>query len=247
MECSIAFSAGEASGDLNGAFLAAELKKLRGNVRLWGAGGPQMRDAGVDVTVDMTGGGAIGISESIKALPSIAVHYFQLRRQLLERRPDIFVPIDYGAFNVRLAQVAHKNGIPVVYDFPPSSWRKRPRNAPTLLACGGKVITPFPWSAEFLTSKGLDARFVGHPLIDIVKPAQDRETFLKELELSDRLPVIGLLPGSRSHELNEHLGPMIGCAEDHAQGAGRRSVCLWRRGAGGVDSGEGPAGLACQR
>lgn len=212
MEKSIAVSCGESSGDLNGAYLASALMRLRKDIHIWGAGGPRMRDAGVEIVACMTGGGTIGIAETLKALPGIAVKYFQVRIELLRRKPDIFVPIDFGAFNVRLAQIARKNGIPVVYYFPPSSWRKRPRNADKLIACGGKVITPFPWSAELLQASGIDARFVGHPLVDIVKPTVSREEFIEEFGLSKSLPIIAILPGSRNHEITEHLAPMIGCA-----------------------------------
>lgn len=213
MALSIAISAGEASGDLNGAYLATALRERVGDVDIWGAGGSRMRDAGVDIVVDMTGGGTIGISETLKSLGSIAGKYFSMRHELLHRKPDVFVPIDFGAFNIRLAQIAHRNGIRVVYYFPPSSWRRTvPRNIPRLLASGGRVITPFPWSEELLRSGGIDARFVGHPLVDIVKPTQARAEFLREFDLSDSLPVIGLLPGSRGHEINEHLPPMIECA-----------------------------------
>lgn len=213
MGACIAVSAGEASGDLNGAYLAEELKKLRSDLRLWGAGGQRMKAAGVEVVVDMSGCGTISISETLLAAPSVIARYLRMRRALLQTRPDLFVPIDFGAFNIRLGQIAYSRGIPVVYYFPPSSWRRKPRNAPKLLACGGKVITPFPWSAEILSAQGVDARFLGHPLIDIVKPTTDRSTFLRELGLSESVPTIGLLPGSRAHELSEHLGPMIGCAE----------------------------------
>lgn len=212
MEHSIAICAGESSGDLNGAYLAKAIAKIDPDARFWGAGGPKMRDAGVDVAVSMTGGGTIGIAESLKSLPAVAVKYHRMRWLLLNRRPDLFVPIDFGAFNVRLAQIARKNGIEVVYYFPPSSWRRRPRNSAKLLACGGKVVTPFPWSAEILSSAGVDARFVGHPLVDIVKSTLPREQFLRELGLSDSVPTIGLLPGSRAHEIREHLPAMIACA-----------------------------------
>lgn len=213
MSLNIAISAGEASGDLNAAYLAAEIKKLRNDVQIWGAGGPRMQEAGVDIVVNMTGGGTIGVSETLKALPGIAVKYFRLRGELLRRKPDLFVPVDYGAFNIRLAQIARKNGIPVVYYFPPSSWRRKPKNAAKLIACGGKVITPFPWSREMLAAAGVDAEFVGHPLVDIVKPNCSRTEFFKELGLSESVPLIGLMPGSRSHEIKEHLMPMLKCAE----------------------------------
>ncbi|MCX8053980.1 MAG: hypothetical protein N3B12_09240 [Armatimonadetes bacterium] len=213
MNPTIAISAGEASGDLHGAHLVAEMKKLMPDLRFWGAGGPKMREAGVDIDFDFTGGGTIGISSTLKSLPAMFTKYIIFRRRLLLRLPNLFVPIDFGAFNLRLAQVLAKRGMTVVYYFPPSSWRRRPRNASSLLAGGGKVVTPFKWSAEYLSSEGIDARWVGHPIVDIAKPTVDRSTFLREIGLDESLPVIGLLPGSRGHEVAEHLGPMVGCAE----------------------------------
>lgn len=212
MALQIAISAGEASGDLNGAELASQLRLLRPNVEIWGAGGPKLREAGVEIVADMSGCGTISITQSLKAVPRLAGRYFRLRRELLHRKPDIFVPIDFGAFNIRLGQIAHRNGIRVVYYFPPSSWRRRSGSAARLLACGGRVVTPFPWSAELLRSQGVDARFVGHPLVDIVKPTMDKPAFLREMGLEKTLPLVALFPGSRSHELGEHLAPMIECA-----------------------------------
>ncbi|MCX6345620.1 MAG: lipid-A-disaccharide synthase [Armatimonadetes bacterium] len=237
----IAISAGEASGDMFGGALAGELIKLRPNLRLWGAGGSAMQDAGVDVRVNMASGGTIGISETLKSLPGLAIKYHRLRSELLRSRPDVFVPIDCGALNVRLGQIAHANGIRVVYYLPPSSWRRRPKNAQKLLACGGRVITQFPWSAELLSEQGVDARFVGHPLLDIVKPTQSKEEFFGQLGLSMNIPTICLLPGSRSHEVREHLSMMIDCARImHRELGGAQFVI----GAANRGEGEAPAGRA---
>lgn len=172
-----------------------------------------MRDAGVEIAVNMSGGGTIGIATTLASLPPVMLKYLRMRRLLVTRRPDLFVPIDFGAFNIRLAQIAHQSGIGVVYYFPPSSWRRKPRNAERLLACGGKVVTPFPWSAELLSAAGVDARFVGHPLVDIVKPSKPREEFLREVGLDPSVLTIGLLPGSRAHEIREHLPVLGACAE----------------------------------
>ena len=210
---SIAISAGESSGDLNGAYLVSALAKIDPSLRFWGAGGSRMRDAGVEIAVNMTGGGTIGIATSLASLPRVLLKYLRMRRLILARRPDLFVPIDFGAFNVRLARIAHRNGIRVVYYFPPSSWRRKPRDAARLIACGGKVVTPFPWSAELLSAAGVEARFVGHPLIDIVKPSEPREQFGREIGLAESVPTIGLFPGSRAHEIGEHMPVMLACAE----------------------------------
>lgn len=212
MERSIAISAGESSGDLNGAHLVSAMAGIDPELRFWGAGGRRMRAAGVDIAIDTSGGGTIGIATTLASLPRTSLHYLRLRRLILTRRPDLFIPIDFGAFNIRLGQVAHRNGIRVVYYFPPSSWRRKPTNAAKLIACGGRVVTPFDWSANLLSAAGVDARFVGHPLIDIVKPSMSREQFLQELGLDPSALTIGLFPGSRAHEIGQHLPVLVACA-----------------------------------
>lgn len=212
MKRSIAISAGESSGDLNGAHLVSAMVRIDPELCFWGAGGRRMREAGVEIAVDMSGGGTIGIATTLASLPRTTLQYLRLRRLILARRPDLFIPIDFGAFNIRLAQIAHRNGIKVVYYFPPSSWRRKPKNAAKLVACGGKVVTPFDWSAELLSAAGVDARFVGHPLIDIVRPAVSREQFLQELGLDPSILTISLFPGSRTHEIAEHLPVLVTCA-----------------------------------
>ncbi len=85
-------------------------------------------------------------------------------------------------------------------------------------------MTPFPWSAELLSAAGVDARFVGHPLIDIVKPSVPREEFLREMGLDPSVPTIGLFPGSRAHEIGEHL-PVLGRVRpDNARRTWQRAV-----------------------
>ena len=210
---SIAISAGEASGDLYGAHLVRELRRINSQLQFWGTGGCRLREAGVDIRFDTTDGGTIGIWATMKTLPQIARGYIRFRQMLLRERPALFLPIDFGAFNLRLAQVAARKGISVVYFIPPDSWRRRPRNAAKLKAAGGKVISPFRWSAEYLSQQGVDARWVGHPLVDLAKPSAEKSRLRQEFGLSDSAPVIGLLPGSRKHELVEHLPPMVSCSQ----------------------------------
>jgi lipid-A-disaccharide synthase len=209
----IAISAGEASGDLYGANLATHVKELLPDARLFGGGGRRMRESGVELVIDTTGGGTMGVAQSLKTLPAILAKYLHLKREIIRRKPDLFVPIDFGAFNVRLAKALYNHhGTNVVYYFPPSSWRRRPRNAGELRECGGKVVTPFPWSADFLRAEGVDARFVGHPILDMARPTRSRDEFLRFAGLSPSYRTIGLFLGSRSHEIASHFGPAMECA-----------------------------------
>jgi len=205
----VAIVAGDLSGDASGRALALELQRLRPDVQLWGAGGPRMRDVGVELAADLSSASAIGIAESLKLAPRLLGASRRLRRLLLERSPDVFVPIDFGAFNVGLGRFAREHGIPTIYYFPPGSWRRTKRDQSSLIAAADKIITPFPWSAELLSEAGADAVFPGHPMLDWVAPARSRPEFVKELDLREGARLIGLLPGSRAHEIASLLPVLV--------------------------------------
>jgi lipid-A-disaccharide synthase len=196
--------AGEASGDANGAALAKELRKKRPDLDIWGGGGPRMKEAGVDIVAELSSFGAIGIIQSLKVVPRLLGEFKRIKGRILSRRPDVFVPIDFGAFNIRLADEVKDAGIKVVYYFPPSSWRREVRDPSLLYQATDVVITPFKWSEDILRRANIDARFVGHPLLDLVRPEQSREDF------RTRFPeglILGILPGSRGHEIR-HILPV---------------------------------------
>lgn len=210
---SVAIVAGEASGDASGALLANELRKLEPNISIWGAGGQRMREAGVELVADFSHLGAIGIIESLKMVPRLIVEQSRLKKEFFLRQPDVFVPIDFGAFNVPLAKFVRERGIPTVYFFPPGSWRRRAKNPSKLLAAADRIITPFPWSEEILRDAGADVVFPGHPMLDRVAPTMTRDGLLKQLELSPNARVVGLLPGSRPHEVLNILPALVGAGQ----------------------------------
>ena len=168
-----------------------------------------MRDAGVELVADFSSVSAIGVFESLKLAPRLLWEFAKLKQAFLERPPDVFVPIDFGAFNVRLGRFARKHGIPTVYYFPPGSWRRRQRDQSSLLAAADKIITPFPWSAELLAQAGADVAFPGHPMLDWAAPSRSRRRFADGLNLREDARVVGLLPGSRPHEIKNILPTLI--------------------------------------
>lgn len=206
----VAIVAGEASGDANGAALARELLKQRPDLDIWGGGGPRMREAGVDIVAELSSFGSIGIIQSLKVVPRLLREYKRIKRQIISRRPDVFVPIDFGAFNIKLADEVKDAGIKVAYYFPPSSWRREVRDPSLLYQATDVVITPFPWSEDILRRANIDARFVGHPLLDLVQPEQSREDF--RARFPDGL-ILGILPGSRGHEVRHVLPAALDACE----------------------------------
>lgn len=210
---SVAIVAGEASGDVSGGALARELRRLQPDISIWGAGGPAMRSSGVELVADFSWAGAIGIIESLKLAPRLFFELANLKKEFVRRRPDVFIPIDFGAFNVKLSSFARIQGIPSIYYFPPGSWRRKPRDYSKLSAASDRIITPFPWSETILREAGIDATFLGHPLLDHVSPGLTRSEFAGRLngisEPSQVGRIVGLLPGSRSHEIHHILPVML--------------------------------------
>ena len=190
-------STGEASGDAYGASLARAMRKVQPDLKIEAVGGTRLRTELGSLVADSSKWGAISILESLKTVPSVIRSYYRAKR-LLRRDPGLFVAVDFGYVNIRLCRHAKNRGWKVAYFIPPGSWR-RDRQGKDLPAIADKIVCPFPWSAELLKGMGADARFFGHPIKQLMResgvpPARGNE--------------IAILPGSRSHELQEHV-PLI--------------------------------------
>lgn len=205
--------AGEASGDMYGSHLAHALKSESPGIRLFGLGGTLMRQAGVKILYDATSMSSIGFTESMKSVMVLRRVLQRLEKTLDLHRPDVLVLIDFADFNMRLAQKAHRKGIPVIYYFSPSAWAWRKRRAFTVAKHAAKVCAVLPAEAEVYGTAGADVTYVGHPLIDIAKPTTDKERLRADWDIKPDQRVIGLLPGSRRQELKNHFLPLVGAAK----------------------------------
>jgi lipid-A-disaccharide synthase len=216
----IALVAGEASGDRQGAALVEAVRERIAPrpLHAWGTGGHHMRDAGVEIRHDCSPWGSIGIAATAAAIPQLLSMMGDLKRALQEDPPDALVLIDAGAFNMRLGRwVKQHNICPLFYYFPPGSWRRAPRSSNgkrriAMADVADRVVTPFPWSAEFLARGGVDVHFVGHPLLDLVQPTVSDRDFYERFGLDPKRPLVALMPGSRRMEIEHILPAMVGAA-----------------------------------
>ena len=160
--------AGEASGDLYGARIAAELKRRRPDVVVCGMGGVEMRKAGVELLVDSSELGVIGLVEVLENIFKFIRIMLYLIREAGKRRPLEVILIDYPGFNIRFAKAMWKAGIPVVWYISPQVWVWRRGNIRKLAKYCRKLMVIFPFEPEVYEGSGLDVEFVGHPLVDIV-------------------------------------------------------------------------------
>ena len=201
----IAVSCGEASGDLNAGYLIKNIKKQHKNVDFYGIGGKHLKDAGCEILFETEQFGTIGVVQAIKVFFKLLSIYKKFKKYIIKDKPDALLCVDFGFFNTRLIKEAAKAGIKNIYYFPPASWKKSLKHANALVESKSRVITPFPWSEKILKGFGLDARFLGHPLLDIAKATKSLSEFQRDNNIPTKATTLGFLPGSRKFEISMHI------------------------------------------
>jgi lipid-A-disaccharide synthase len=203
---------GEASGELHAANLALALKKINPELKVFGVGSELLRQADTEILYDIKGLSVFGIFDVFKKLPK----FFELKKFLLytinQEKFDAVVFVDFSGFNLRLAKELN-NTVPTIYYVSPQVWASRPGRIQTIKKYIRKMIVLFKFEEEFYKKHGMDVDFVGHPLLDIVKPVMQKNEFLDSLRLSRHIPTIALLPGSRKQEIRNILPIMLESAK----------------------------------
>jgi lipid-A-disaccharide synthase len=199
---------GEASGDLHGAHLMEAVQRIDPGIQFSGMGGEALKRAGMNLLYHNQSLSVVGITEVLLKLRLIQKTLSGLKQFLERERPDLLILIDFPDFNLRLAKFAHQRGIPVLYYISPQVWAWRPGRVRLIARWVKKMVVFFPFEVPIYKAAGVDVECVGHPLLDVVKPALPKEETAKQLGLDPGKPVLGLLPGSRSQEL-ERLLPVL--------------------------------------
>jgi len=197
----VMLAAGEASGDLHGAVLCRALRGLAPGIRLSGMGGARMAAEGVELAADVTRRAAVGTTEAVGRVPALWRTYRALRRRLERDRPDALVLIDFPEFNLRLARAARRAGVPVVYFVPPQLWAWRAWRVRAMRRWVSLVLAVLPFEPAIYRRAGVPVAFVGHPVLDALAAAPEREAVRARLGVGAGTLVIGLLPGSRAEEV----------------------------------------------
>lgn len=192
--------AGEASGEAHAARLAQALKVQAPGCEIYGVGGPQMRAAGVHLLAEEDLG-VIGFSEVLRRLPALQRVRRRLDRFLEDERPDLFVPVDYPGFNLRLCDIAKRYGIRVMYYISPQVWAWGRGRIKKIARRVDKMVTILPFEQSLYEAAGVDVEFVGHPLLESLEPEVSPEEFRREIGARGHERIVGLLPGSRDQEV----------------------------------------------
>ena len=209
----ILISAGEASGDIHAAAVTAALKQIDSSVEVFGMGGDALRAAGGEVLFDIKDHGVMGFVEVIKKLPDLFKLRSDFARVMDERQPDCLVVVDYPGFNMKLAKVAHDKGIPVVSYIAPSAWAWNKGRTKNVAKIVDKVACIFPFEYDVYKEAGAPVEFVGHPLLDIVKPAWERTEAEAWVGKQPGHPLVLLMPGSRLMEIEKMLPNLLAGAK----------------------------------
>jgi lipid-A-disaccharide synthase len=208
----IMIMSGEASGDLHGANLAREIRKQDPTIALYGVGSVRMREAGVQMLADASEISVVGITEVLTHIGAIRRVYVMLKKFLRQERPDLLILIDFPDFNILLGKVAKKLGIHILYYISPQVWAWRKGRIKTIAGLVKAVIVVFPFEVLLYEKEGIEVRFVGHPLMDVVKSDLTQEQARNELGIDAVRRTVALLPGSRKSEIIHLLPDMLSAA-----------------------------------
>ena len=205
----VAIIAGEASGDQHGARLVTAMQEKDPAIFFCGIGGSELRRAGVRILVDASELTVVGLTEVFSKLPGILKGMSTIKKVLKSLKPDLLILIDFPDFNLHVAGVAKKLGIPVLYYISPQIWAWRRNRVKRIKRLVDHMAVILPFEEQFYTENDVPATFVGHPLLD--GPLPDREP--KSIAGGDGSCTIGLVPGSREGEIIRHLPVMLDSAD----------------------------------
>ena len=204
----IALVAGEMSGDLLGARLMRAIRAREPEARFSGIGGPEMQALGFDSFLPMERLSVMGLFEAVGRFIELIPARRRLARRLEAAAPDVFVGIDAPDFNLSLERRLRTSGIPTVHYVSPSMWAWRAYRAAKVRKAVDRILTLFPFEAEFCRRNGISACFVGHPLAEELGH-EDRASARARLGLPEDRPIVALLPGSRLREVRDIGGPLL--------------------------------------
>lgn len=205
--------AGEVSGDLHGSHLVEAIQSIDPEIQFFGVGGEGLKRVGMKLLYPSQSLSVVGITEVLLKLRPILRALRGLKKSLDRERPDLIILIDFPDFNLRLAKIAHRRGIPILYYVSPQVWAWRPKRIKLIARLVKKMIVLFPFEVPLYEAAGVDVEWVGHPLLDTVRPALSKEKAFQQLGLDPKRRTIGLLPGSRMREVERLLPPLLASAD----------------------------------
>lgn len=206
----IAIVAGEVSGDIQASRLIESLRERNPKIKVWGIGGSYLSAQGVELVFDITQWALIGFWEVIKNYRKIRRIFYSLIDEIVARKPQAIILVDYPGFNLRLAKKIRHLNIPIIYYISPQVWAWGKGRIKQISRLIDEMIVIFPFEEDMYRQAGVSAYFVGHPIIDVLdKCKTNREVVRREFDLAPGQRLIGIFPGSRVQEVDHHLPELL--------------------------------------
>ncbi len=200
---------GEYSGDMHAALVVRELKKLMADVIIEAVGESNLEKEGVKLFLDHSRMGKVGLN-----FETIFQHYIMGSKIINylknDYKPDLVLLVDYGAFNLQISKELKKLKIKTFYFIPPQIWASRKHRLKTIKKNIDKVFTIFPFEKDFYDKYGINAQFVGHPIVDELPQCNKKEEFFRKNNLDINKKLVGVFPGSRVFEIHFLLKIFLG-------------------------------------
>src|SRR5215831_6487073 len=196
----ILLSAGEASSDMYAARLATALRARTG-AEIFGMGGPRMAEANVELLADYHRVAVVGMAEVLHKIPTVIGVQNLLARNAVRRGANLAILVDSPGTHLGVARRLKARNVPVGYFIGPQIWAWRAGRIRIVRRRVKKMVVIFPFEEPIYRDAGVPVEFVGHPLVDVVRPTKSREEFVAEHSLDPAKPIVALLPGSRKNEI----------------------------------------------
>ena len=209
----ILFVAGEPSGDLHASNVARELVARGAQFHMRGVGGDLMQAAGVAIDEHIRNLAVLGLIEVIRHIPHHWRMLSDVRARLRSGSVALVVLVDYPGFNMRVAEAAAEAGVPVLYYIVPQVWAWGEGRLEKLARWVKKAAVILPFEEPLLRKHGIDATFVGHPLLDRAASMPSQPDARAQLGVPRDARMLALFPGSRAQEIDRHLDDFVAAAE----------------------------------
>ena len=211
-EKNILISAGEASSDMYAARLAIALRARTG-AKFFGMGGPRMAEAGVELIADYHEVAVVGIAEVLHKIPTVIGVQNRLKREAKRRNAALAILVDSPGTHLGVARRLKQIDIPVGYFIGPQVWAWRAGRVRIIKRRVNRMVVIFPFEEKIYREAGVPVNFVGHPLVDVVRPTMSRAEFAALHNLNPNKPIVAILPGSRQNEIRQNYGRVLEACE----------------------------------
>jgi lipid-A-disaccharide synthase len=198
----------EPSGDMQAGALVHAVHERCPQVQVVGVGSQALRQERVTMLYDSSVWGTVGVWQALPRIPSIMRAFQGIKRAILAQRPDLLVVIDSPAINLPLVKFARQHGVKTVYYFPPSQWTENLKRHRYIASVADDVVVAFRFTADRYREAGLNPVYFGHPLLDVLDKVPDRSGARQALQVPQQGTYVGLLPGSRTQEI-DYLLPVF--------------------------------------